>query len=281
MAVNRIYIIIPVYNRKHFTRECLLSLRIQTFQNFKVIVVDDGSTDGTGEMIEKEFSDVILLKGDGNLWWTGAMKKGMEFACQQGAELLIWLNDDCLPAYDAIDHIYRYCHNHPDTIAAASCYVTCNETPIFTGFKGRQRLAASPGEVIVVEGCSGYCVGVPATIVRRIGYPDVRRFPHYGGDGMYILKATRYGYNACILGSAKVMLIEEPEPTHKFLNQAKTNPDWKYLFWNKKSRYHMPSQFYYHMNKYGVWLGMPLFLIKLLIWLGKLMQLKLRGTLQH
>lgn len=76
MAINLIYIIIPVHNRKHFTRECLLSLRKQTFQNFKVIVVNDGSSDGTGEMIEKEFSDVILLKGDGNLWWTGATNLG-------------------------------------------------------------------------------------------------------------------------------------------------------------------------------------------------------------
>ena len=66
-----LFIVIPVHNRKHFTRDCLLSLRKQTFQNFTIIVIDDGSSDGTGEMIQKEFPEVVLLHGDGNLWWTG------------------------------------------------------------------------------------------------------------------------------------------------------------------------------------------------------------------
>ncbi len=52
-----IFIVIPVHNRKHFTRECLLSLRKQTFQNFKVIVVDDGSSDETSEMIQKKLKN--------------------------------------------------------------------------------------------------------------------------------------------------------------------------------------------------------------------------------
>jgi len=47
---KRVYIIIPVHNRKSFTRGCLLSLRKQTFQKITTIVVDDGSSDGTSEM---------------------------------------------------------------------------------------------------------------------------------------------------------------------------------------------------------------------------------------
>jgi GT2 family glycosyltransferase len=73
-----IFIVIPVHNRRDFTRECLLSLRKQTYKNFKVIIVDDGSMDGTGDMIEKDFPEVIPLKGDGELWWTGATNMGVE-----------------------------------------------------------------------------------------------------------------------------------------------------------------------------------------------------------
>ena len=57
MAENsfHISIVIPVHNRRELTRNCLLSLQKQTYKNFSVIIVDDGSTDGTSEMIQKEF----------------------------------------------------------------------------------------------------------------------------------------------------------------------------------------------------------------------------------
>ena len=60
-----IHIVIPVYNRRDITRNCLLSLREQTHTDFQVVVIDDGSTDGTSEMIQKEFPEVVLLMGDG------------------------------------------------------------------------------------------------------------------------------------------------------------------------------------------------------------------------
>ena len=67
-----VYIVIPCFNRKKLTRGCLQALENQTYKDFKVIVVDDGSTDGTANMITREFPETILLFGDGNLFWTGA-----------------------------------------------------------------------------------------------------------------------------------------------------------------------------------------------------------------
>ncbi|OQB43241.1 MAG: putative glycosyltransferase EpsH [Candidatus Latescibacteria bacterium ADurb.Bin168] len=46
-----VFIVIPVYNRKHYLRDCLLSLSKQTFPDFRVIVVDDGSTDSTLDVL--------------------------------------------------------------------------------------------------------------------------------------------------------------------------------------------------------------------------------------
>ncbi len=71
---------IPVHNRKKLTRECLASLQNQDTKHFTVIVVDDGSTDGTSEMIRAEFPDTILLQGDGGLWWVGSINKGIRYA---------------------------------------------------------------------------------------------------------------------------------------------------------------------------------------------------------
>ena len=60
-------LVIPVYNNKEDTQEFLESLKSVTYPNFKVIIVDDGSTDGTEEMLRHDYPEVIVLKGDGNL----------------------------------------------------------------------------------------------------------------------------------------------------------------------------------------------------------------------
>ena len=60
-----IYIIIPVHNNKKETLNCLGCLAKQTFTNFKIIIVNDGSTDGTPEAIKTSFPEVEILTGNG------------------------------------------------------------------------------------------------------------------------------------------------------------------------------------------------------------------------
>src|SRR5258705_1835881 len=94
IMTNSIYIIIPVHNRKEFTRNCLYSLERQTRPCHQIIVVDDGSTDGTSEMLAKEFPGVIVLSGDGSLFWTAAINLGVRLALTLGAEYVLTLNND-------------------------------------------------------------------------------------------------------------------------------------------------------------------------------------------
>src|SRR3954447_12060362 len=113
-----IFVVIPVFNRKVLLSNCLDSLRSQTNQNFKVIVVDDGSTDGTSDMLKEHFPEVTVLKGDGNLWWTGSMNVGVRHAlalCKEN-DYIMALNDDLVVAPDYIDNYYRLAAAHPDTL---------------------------------------------------------------------------------------------------------------------------------------------------------------------
>src|SRR4030095_6703004 len=93
---TKICVVVPVFNRRHYTEALLRCMRQQTFNNFQVIVVDDGSTDGTSEMISQHFKEVQLLRGNGNLWWTGARNVGIRHAMVQAAETdaVLVINDD-------------------------------------------------------------------------------------------------------------------------------------------------------------------------------------------
>ncbi len=96
-------IVIPVDNRKEFTHQCLLSLYNQTNKNFFVVVINDGSTDGTGKMIKDKFPDIILINGDGNLWWTKAINIGIKYALKYNAKYILTLNDDTVLKEDYIE----------------------------------------------------------------------------------------------------------------------------------------------------------------------------------
>lgn len=263
---DSVYVIIPVHNRKNITLNCLDNLRESgDLERYHLIVVDDGSIDGTTEAIQNLYPEVTVLAGEGNLWWTGAIKKGMDYAINQQAKYLIWLNDDCIPNTVALPLIVNFLQTNPDIIVGASCYTPESKLPLESGFKGRSRLKANPDEVVFVDGLSGYCVGIPTSIVNQIGLPDADRFPHYFGDVMYVMKATQAGFKVCILGAAKVILPGEN-------NAIQSLPDYllqmssiklPLLFWNKKSQYYLPAQFFYHIEKYNIFFGIPLFLVKI------------------
>ena len=100
-SMSQIAITIPVRNRKEITRQILVELNAQIQQCadrehlISVVIIDDGSTDGTGEMIRQQFPQFSLLEGDGSLWWTGAICWGMKYALEKyNPDYFVWLNDD-------------------------------------------------------------------------------------------------------------------------------------------------------------------------------------------
>jgi GT2 family glycosyltransferase len=268
---NQVWIIIPVHNRHKTTICCLENLKKNNvLTDFRILVVDDGSKDGTTSSIQQYFPDVEVLAGDGSLWWTGAIALGMQYAFAQSAEYVIWLNDDCLPDPQALEILVNYMQSHPGVIAAPACYTEDRLTLIENGCQNQKRLTAQPGEVVPVQTLSGYCVGLPKQIYTKIGTPNAKRFPQYCGDDTYILKATRSGFKAHIIGDAKVTLANLGEPEHGFIPYIQArfskHPTLENIFLTKKSRYYLPSQFFYYIEKYG-WIGSALFLGKSINWL--------------
>lgn len=123
MQEKIVYILIPVHNRREVTVHCLKHLQQQgILDQYQVVVIDDGSTDGTADAIARNYSQVRILQGSGDLWWTGAIVQGMKYATSQDAEYIIWLNDDTLPNDGAIEMLVAACQKTIKVIASAQCY---------------------------------------------------------------------------------------------------------------------------------------------------------------
>ena len=76
----KVSVIIPTYNRKVFIQEALNSVLAQSFQDYEVIVVDDGSNDSTGEMIKDKFNERVHYSWQENQGESVARNKGIELA---------------------------------------------------------------------------------------------------------------------------------------------------------------------------------------------------------
>lgn len=105
-------IIIVSYNTKPFTKKCLQSL-IHNFCVYKkeIIVVDNGSVDGSVEMIVSEFPTVKLIKNESN--------KGFSKACNQGIKIsngayILLLNSDTEVLPNTLNNLIQFAESHPD-----------------------------------------------------------------------------------------------------------------------------------------------------------------------
>ena len=74
----KISIIIPHLNGRHHLNDCLGSLRQQTFTDFEVLLVDNGSTDGTQAYVREQFPEVKLIELGQNCGFTGACNAGWQ-----------------------------------------------------------------------------------------------------------------------------------------------------------------------------------------------------------
>lgn len=89
--MTKVSVIIPTYNRKDYLKEALDSVLWQSFKDFEIIVIDDGSNDGTSELIQEEFGSSIRYYWQDNQGESAARNRGLEIA--QG-EYIAFLDSD-------------------------------------------------------------------------------------------------------------------------------------------------------------------------------------------
>lgn len=110
-------IVIPSWNTKELTRACLASiLKHQSDLPIEVIVVDNGSQDGSPEMIASEFPEVVLIRNRNNEYYSRANNQGAAVA---NGKYLCLLNSDTVINEGSLSVLVAFLESHPDYGAAA------------------------------------------------------------------------------------------------------------------------------------------------------------------
>lgn len=240
----RISILIPVRNRKLMTYEILKQLNQQISQVIlseyliDIVVVDDASTDGTVDMIQQQFPQVVLIKGDGNLWWTGAVYKGMQYIIKHlDSDYIIWLNDDIVLNDDCIIKIIESCQFELSKNSIVGGIVTSKNYPdwiVFGGFNQEKQVcdlsSFSENNLLEVDAVNGNIAIIPRKIIETIGLPNIKKYKHYGGDYEFGIRAKKAGFKLILSNQIQATTDYQLEDFIRYmppLLQWYLKPNWK------------------------------------------------------
>ncbi|ADB36784.1 glycosyltransferase family 2 protein [Spirosoma linguale] len=221
-----IYIVIPVHNRRHYTIGCLACLSRQTITAQQVIVVDDGSTDGTTEQIRSSFSDVVVLPGDGSLWWAGATNLGIRYVLQTfnpgDDDFILTLNDDTTIDTTYLESLLSAYQAHkPCIVGSVSVDVKAPQRLLYAGtrlnllipdienwaetrFKNRYDRLKTTAPYLLSDSLPGRGMFIPRAVFDRIGFFDEQRFRHHMADLDFSVRARRAGFPLVVSASSVV-----------------------------------------------------------------------------
>ena len=207
----RVGIIIPVFNRRELTLRCLEGLFSSNPVNFRVIVVDSGSTDGTQPAIAEKYPDVIILQATPSDWWAAATNTGIRNAMRAGCKYVLTYNDDNRASSSVLKKLITVADKQHDSIIAATvCDLHRTDTVIFAG----RRRARLTDRFIYMNYCQSYasmekglrnvdllhgrCTLFPVSVFETAGLFDEKAFPHLFADDDLVLRAKRSGYRLLV-----------------------------------------------------------------------------------
>jgi glycosyltransferase involved in cell wall biosynthesis len=198
MMGSRIFILLPVHNRRETTRRFIECLLRQSWKHYQLILIDDGSTDGTADMAEDAIDDLVLIRGRGTWWWAGSLQKGLDWlkaARPSDDDFILFINDDV--TFD--DHFLQagmgVLGEMPDHLLLARMRDPATGAPRETGVHadvGAMRFVIAPAaEQINCLSTRG--LFVRWALARRIGDFHPRILPHYLSDYEWTMRARRLG----------------------------------------------------------------------------------------
>ncbi len=207
----------PCHNRRQLTLQCLRSLnRIdRTGLGVHVVVVDDGSTDGTSDAVRAEFPEAEIIAGDGNLWFTEGTNVGIRAALKHQPDYVLLINDDQVFDSNAVRAMVECAERHPRSVIGSllllwdTPHKLFQTAPVWSTRLGGWRhwhnqtvwtIPKSPWKVDIIV---GNCVLVPATAMQEAGLMNSKRYPNFG-DAEYTPRLRKLGWQLLIEPRARV-----------------------------------------------------------------------------
>jgi GT2 family glycosyltransferase len=200
-------IIIVNWNGLFDTKECLQSLGMLNYKNYKIIVVDNGSTESI-QVLKQDFKNVIYLDINDNLGFSGANNLGIQKALEMGADAVWLLNNDTTVSPDSLNimlsRLYSnevigvvcpkiYYYDEPDMLWFAGGEIIWHKgITVHNGqFKKSEEIGNDQDrQVNFATGCS---LLIKVDVIKKVGFLSEEYFLYYE-DTDYCCKVLKAGF---------------------------------------------------------------------------------------
>lgn len=228
-----IFVLVPVFNRLHHTQRVVEALRRQTVANqIRMVFINDGSTDGTSAYLQKQV-DVVELIGDGNLWWGGAIQKGLDYVYTQAIidDFVLFLNNDTWFAPNYVETLLRVSieagnaavgsviheENRSPSLVSIGPRVNINRLAVWDKFNEISDAERwDPQKIYRVDALSGRGTLYPVKLFGRFGGMRPHFLPHYMADYEIAMRFARNGVS--LLVSSEAVIFSPPVYGNDVLN---------------------------------------------------------------
>ncbi|MBM2827406.1 MAG: putative glycosyltransferase, partial [Dehalococcoidia bacterium] len=208
----KVSVVIVCTNELKEIKECIPPLLEQSYSNYEVLLMDNGSTDGSPEYVEANFGGVKVIRNRANLGYAGANNRGFQYA---SGEYIAVLNPDTVVERDWLKELVKAMEENPSVGLATSkiCHLkdksrinTCGNDVHFTGLAFCRGLDLPRGSFSVQEyvpAISGCAFVIRKSVLERVGGFD-ESFFMYLEDTDLSLRARLAGFDCLYVPSSVV-----------------------------------------------------------------------------
>ena len=213
-----VYVVILNWNGCEVLRETLETVAKLDYPNYKILVVDNGSTDGSLDIARQKFSFIEIIENRENLGFGEGNNVGIRYALQHGAEWILLLNNDIIADRDLLKELMIAAMSDTRIGALApkiyyfanpkSLWYAGGKISFWTGNVSHRGLREEDRGQFDTQEDTEYLTGcaflVRREVLERVGLFDKIYFPAYSEDVDLTERIRRAGYRLVYVPSAKL-----------------------------------------------------------------------------
>lgn len=264
MSQKKVAIIVVTYNRLKLLKEEIETLRIQTYSDFQIVVVNNGSTDETLVWLQQQ-NDVITITQE-NVGGAGGFFTGMKYAAENGYEYCWVMDDDVICQPNALEELITGIEKFPSAGFVCSKVVGSNgcsmNVPILDLREGNHGYSEWYNEsecgLLRVKKATFVSVLFPTNVIKEVGLP-LREYFIWGDDWEYTQRISSKYISYIALNSTVThmraiqqrIIFEKEKDVRRIKNYfyAFRNNSYNDLKYKEKTKFHVYSSLLYHAIK--------------------------------
>jgi GT2 family glycosyltransferase len=244
VRVPRVGVVVLNWRRPHKIMACLASVEAQDYPSFEIVVVDNGSANGSVVEVRRQFPAVSVIENGRNLGFAAGSNRGIDYLMRSGVDYILLLNDDATCGPDLFRRLVALAESEPDigVLGPTIYYADAPGTIIWSAGGAVDRLGRSrhlrvneqgDGPLVPVQDVdyvTGCALLVRRDVVEKVGVLDERFFA-YWEEVEWCARARAAGFRVVYLPTAHVWhgLQQEDRETSRSYQYLMTRNRLLYL----------------------------------------------------